>query len=189
MLKLQTHWIDQEEIYDGTQLQSHFAYRRFGIQGDSAVSFIGPVDVPLNHMVDIEDVINSEPISSDSMLNFIIESFQSGLWSGIWMQRLLMSIIQQEANLRLNQHQGIIRKGDDLFFKKRKWSVSIATVNPVSTMIHCALNIKDTGTPIPVSSFNEMNIDPVDFAKSVLKTFSEEYSDVYFAFTKVQYTG
>ena len=65
--------IDKEIKYIGSQLAPHWIYKNFNIQGDAIVAFIGEVDVKLDEMVDIEDVINNEPIYSKKMLNFLIE--------------------------------------------------------------------------------------------------------------------
>ena len=57
-------------------------------------------------MVDIEDVINSEPISSDKMLNFIIEDFEVGLYHMVALQRLFICIIKEvleEYNVLLKE--------------------------------------------------------------------------------------
>ncbi|MCL5046252.1 MAG: DUF366 family protein, partial [Actinobacteria bacterium] len=42
--------------YDGRQLSSLWAFRNFGIQGDSIVAFRGPCHVELTEMVDLADV-------------------------------------------------------------------------------------------------------------------------------------
>ncbi|MCL0043767.1 DUF366 family protein [Peptococcaceae bacterium] len=45
-------YIDKRINYDGTQLRSLWAFRQFGIQGDSIISFRGKCDVPLSNMAD-----------------------------------------------------------------------------------------------------------------------------------------
>jgi hypothetical protein len=42
----------------------------------------------------------------------------------------------------------IIRSGDDLYVNERKLSISIATITPVSTMIHTGLNLKSENVPV-----------------------------------------
>ena len=61
---MKTLFIEKEIKYIGSQLSPHWIYRNFNILGDAIVSFIGEVDVKLDEMVDIEDVINNEPIYS-----------------------------------------------------------------------------------------------------------------------------
>ena len=56
--------------YEGWQLQPHWIYKNFDIQGDAIVGFIGECEVKLSEMVDIEYVIDNEPIYSKHMLSF-----------------------------------------------------------------------------------------------------------------------
>jgi hypothetical protein len=183
---MKSFWAENKITYDGTQLSSHFAYRNFQIAGDSIVGFIGSAKVLLTELVDIEDIIAKEPISSDLMLHFIVELFQGDLLSMVFLQRLLMSKIADELNLRMGKLL-IKRDGDDLYYEERKLSVSIATASPISKMIHCALNIKNTGTPIPVSCLEEIGADPEDFGKSILKSFTHEMEEMEFARVKVNW--
>jgi hypothetical protein len=73
---MKTLFIDKEIKYIGSQLSPHWIYKNFHIMGNAIVSFIGECDVNLSHMVDIEDVINDEPIYSKCMLSFIEENFK-----------------------------------------------------------------------------------------------------------------
>ena len=59
---MKTLFVEKEIKYIGSQLSPHWIYRNFNILGDAIVSFVGEVDVQLDEMVDIEDVINNEPI-------------------------------------------------------------------------------------------------------------------------------
>ena len=71
-------FIDKEIKYIGSQLVPHWIYKNFKLQGDAIVAFVGECEVKLSEMVDIEDVINNEPIYSKSMLSFISEQFNIG---------------------------------------------------------------------------------------------------------------
>ena len=66
---MNTLFIDNEIKDIVSQLSPHWIYKNFNLLGDSIVSFIGEVDVNLAEMVDMEDVINNEPIYSKKMLN------------------------------------------------------------------------------------------------------------------------
>ena len=90
---MKTQFLDQEIKYEGWQLSPHWIYKNFKIQGDATVAFIGECEVKLTEMVDIEDVINNEPIYSKSMLSFISEQFNVGLVEGVFRQSLLICII------------------------------------------------------------------------------------------------
>ncbi len=93
MMKIK--FIDEEIKYIGSQLAPHWIYKNFHIQGDAIVAFIGECKVDLTEMVDIEDVINNEPIYSKLMLSFISEQFGIGLVEGVLRQRLLITIIKE----------------------------------------------------------------------------------------------
>ena len=73
--KMKTKFIEKEIKYIGSQLAPHWIYKNHKIQGDAIVAFIGECEVHLTEMVDIEDVINNEPIYSKLMLSFISEQF------------------------------------------------------------------------------------------------------------------
>ena len=54
---------DRAIAYDGRQLAPHWLYRKFDLMGNAAVAFVGPCQVELGEMVDIEDVKAKSPIS------------------------------------------------------------------------------------------------------------------------------
>ncbi len=182
---MKTLFIDDEIKYIGSQLAPHWIYKNFKIQGDAIVAFCGECEVKLTEMVDIEDVINNEPIYSKYMLSFITEQFNVDLIEGVLRQRLLMSIIKEALEKR-----GFVvrRNGDDLFVNDRKLSVSIATKSMTSVLIHTGINILSEGAPIPVSGLeSDLGIKDIkDFANEVMKTYSDELEDIVLASTKVR---
>lgn len=181
---MNTLFINKEIKYTGKELCPHWIYRNFNLQGDSIVAFVGEVEVNLSEMVDIEDVINNEPIYSKSMLNFIIEQYNLSLEQMVYAQRLFISIIKEvieEYNIK------VLRKGDDLFFDNRKLSVSIATKSITSCLIHTALNIIKEGAPIEASDLSEMGIKNIrEFANKILEKYEEEISSIKLATYKVR---
>ncbi len=182
---MKTKLIKKEIIYNGTQLTNHFAFKHFGLAGNSIIAFMGPVDVKITEMVDLEDVRHNEPIRSDMMLSFIIEAFDMDLRGTVWMQRMLMALMQNELNRRLGSF-GVSRVGDDLMFEGRKLTVSIAAQGQSSCMIHSALNIKPTGAPVPIACLEEMQVDSTEFATTILQRFSHEFLEVEYARVKVR---
>ena len=182
---MKTKFINENIKYIGSQLAPHWIYKNFKIQGDSIVAFIGECEVELTEMVDIEDVINNEPIYSKSMLSFITEQFNIGLTEGVLRQRLLITIIKE-----LLEEKGIfvVRNGDDLMIDNRKLSVSIATKSMTSVLIHTGLNIISNGAPVVASGLeSELGITDIkEFALEVMKRYSEEIEDIILATTKVR---
>ncbi len=182
---MQTLFIEKEIKYIGSQLSPHWIYKNFHLQGDAIVSFVGEVDVNISEMVDIEDVINNEPIYSKKMLNFIIEQYGITLEEMVCLQRLFVTIvkdlIEEETNAKIK------RSGDDLFFENRKLSVSIATQSITSCLIHTAFNIIKDGAPIEASDLVEIGIKNIeDFGKKVMQKFKEEVEDIKMATYKVR---
>ena len=178
-------FINDEIKYIGSQLAPHWIYKNFNIQGDAIVSFIGECEVKLTEMVDIEDVINNEPIYSKSMLSFITEQFGISLIEGVFRQRLLICIIKE-----LLEARGIfvVRNGDDLMINNKKLSVSIATKSINSVLIHTGLNILSEGAPVEASGLkSELGIDNIiSFANEVMIKYCNEIDDIILASTKVR---
>ena len=182
---MHTKLIEKEIKYIGSQLAPHWIYKNFKLQGDAIVAFIGECEVALTEMVDIEDVINNEPIYSKSMLSFITEQYNVNLVEGVFRQRLLICIIKE-----LLEERGIfvVRNGDDLMIDGRKLSVSIATKSTTSILIHTGLNILSEGAPVKASGLtSELGISDIkEFALEVMKRYAEELEDINLASTKVR---
>lgn len=180
-----TKFIDNEIKYIGSQLVPHWIYKNFKLQGDAIVAFVGECEVKLTEMVDIEDVINQEPIYSKSMLSFITEQFNINLVEGVFRQRLLICIIKELLEKRGNI---VERKGDDLMIGDKKLSVSIATKSLTSVLIHTGLNIESDGAPVKAAGLtSELGITDIkDFAEEVMNTYNAELEDIELASTKVR---
>lgn len=182
---MQSIWIDDTITYDGTQLRSHWIYRRTGVLGDAIAAFAGPADVPIAHMVDLADVAANAPIFSRSMLHFLVEHFDADLQLMIARQRLLTAIAGDELRLRAPQAP-IERRGDDLYSGDRKISVSIATASPVSCLIHFAMNIVSSGTPVPTHGLEDLGIEPQPLADAIVRRYTEELASMDVARCKVR---
>lgn len=182
---MKTEYIEQEIKYIGSQLSPHWIYKNFNIQGDAIVAFQGECKVDLSEMVDIEDVINNEPIYSKRMLNFISEQFGISLLEGVFRQRLLICIIKEVL-----EEYGIfvVRNGDDLIINGGKLSVSIATKSITSILIHTGLNILSQNAPVQACGLtSELGITDIkEFAQIIMKRYSKELDDIKLAATKVR---
>ena len=65
--------LEDRTCYDGSQIQPMWAFRTFGIKDSSIVSWIGPMKIEPDHLVDFEDV--GLEIKGNNMLHFIVEHF------------------------------------------------------------------------------------------------------------------
>jgi hypothetical protein len=160
--------------YTGRQLASLWAYKNFGLLGDSIVAFIGPCNIPFNLMADVEDVRGRQKIYSSLMLHFILEHFDCDLDKAVLRQRLLAVIVKEtlEGNHRLH------RRGDDLYDGAAKLSISVATASPISTMIHFAINIETGRTPVKTAGLNDYKINPRQFALKIMQAYTEEMQGI-----------
>jgi hypothetical protein len=189
---LKTQFIEQEFAYNGSQLRSLFAYMGFEVQGDSIVSWIGPCDIPNEHMVDGEDLLAGATIAGGRMVHFIIEKFHTPLIAAVALQRLFASICLDflQEHDRAAAHK-LRRSGDDLYFNgdkgEGKLSISIATVSPVSSLIHFAVNCTNDGTPVKTAALSELGLEPKKFAAEVMKRFATEMQGIEEATVKVRW--
>ena len=178
---MKTFWAAQRIDYDGTQIHSLWAYRTFGLQGDSIVGFQGGCEIPFSNMVDLEDVRAKSRIASPMMVHFIVEHFDLDLERAVLRQRMLAAIVRDELG------SGVKRDGDDLFLGRGKLSISIATLSPVSSKIHFGINVQramDVG--VETSALADLGVKPVPFAKKILGRYSAEQAGVLDARTRVR---
>lgn len=158
--------------YDGRQLRPLYAYMEHGLLGDSAVAWTGACSIPFKLMKDGEDLRDQAAIEGGNMLHFIVELFDRDLFSAVAVQRLMASmikdLIEKESAVAVKAGADFFRSGDDLYLKKKKLSISIATRSPVSVMVHFAVNITNAGTPVPTCSLSE------DFGIKNVKAFAEQ---------------
>lgn len=185
-------FISKKIKYDGSQLKPLFAYENLGVMGNSVISWVGECNVELNHMIDLEDKISHSKICGDEMLHFIIEIFDDSLLSAVCLQRLFASIVRDQIFLADKKLKPLnfIREGDDLYLikskKRLKLSISIASKSAVSVQIHFAMNIVNSGTPVPTSCLGDFKIKPSSLAKAVMSAFTKEFDSVIDATQKVR---
>lgn len=176
---------DKKIDYDGSQLSPHWILRNFEITGNAVVAFEGKCHVPTENLVDLHDQREKKTIFSESMLHLIAEFFDRSLDETILLQRLLVSLAQQEIVFR-SKTPTLIRAGNDLFDGEAKLSVSVATASPVSTLLHFGINISSKNTPVKTKGLEDYRISPPEFAQSLLETFRHEVESVKTARAKVR---
>jgi hypothetical protein len=186
---MKTLFVEKEISYDGSQLRPLYAYLEHKVLGDSIVSWVGPCDISFDNMKDGEDLIEESPIYGSQMLHFIVEIFHQSLLSGVSLQRLFASItrdyLQSEAKATLKT-EPLIREGDDIYWKKRKLSISIASQSAVSVQIHFAMNISTEGTPVKTTSLQELKLKPRITAQALMGLWKKEFENIEIATKKVR---
>lgn len=176
---MRTQLLPDDIKYDGDQLASHWIYQTTGVMGDAITAFIGPCDVKVDAMADLKDRLAGESIQSDRMVHFLVELFGRAMEASVLYQRTLITVIKEVANtLRAADANRVSRAGDDLYLEtvrgRGKMSVSIATVSPVSAMIHAGINVTEAGAPVVASGLNDLGIEERTFALAVLVAFAAE---------------
>jgi len=167
--------------YDGTQIHSLWAYRTYGVQGDSIVAFQGGCDIPFANMVDLEDVLAKSRIASPLMLHFIAEHFDLDLEKAVLRQRLLAAIVRDELGGEVR------RNGDDLFLGPGKLSISIATLTPVSSKIHFGINIdRELHVDVETRGLRDLGVDATDPSRRVLAQYAAQIDGIHDARTRVR---
>ena len=179
--------------YDGSQLSPLWAYESFDVQGDSIVSFRGPCNISEEYMVDIEDRRKNAEISSPDMLHFIVEYFGVEIDRIVLVQRLLISTTVDLLRESIYQEAEVEREFDNIYAfapeenERGKLSVSVATVSPVSGLIHLGLNITSDGTPVKAAGLEEIGVEDVDkFAVELARRFIEEIKNTKMDASKVK---
>ncbi len=178
---MKTHLAAGRIDYDGTQIHSLWAYRTFGIQGDSIVAFQGACDVAPERMVDLEDVRAGARIAGEAMLHFIVEHFDRDLEKAVLRQRLLAALVRDALG------GDVRREGDDLFLGPGKLSISIATLTPVSSKIHFGINVRRAeGVGVETRALADLGAEPEALARRILERYAAEQAGVLDARTRVR---
>ena len=179
--------------YDGSQLSPLWAYISFDVQGDSIVSFRGPCNIAAEFMVDIEDRRKNLEISSPDMLHFIVEYFGVDIDRIVLVQRLLISTAVGLLRESVYEEAEVVREFDNIYAfapeedARGKLSVSVATVSPVSGLIHLGLNITGEGTPVKAAGLEEIGVEDIDkFAVELARRFIEEIKNTKMDASKVR---
>jgi len=188
--------LEEELLYDGSQIVPQWVFREFRVKDSSIVRWIGPMDIHQDNIVDYED--QGKEIKGSKLLHFIIEHFDSqpaSLRLCYHRQRLFIMIVKDNLEkLGLKT----IREGDDLYHvigsdKKAKLSVSIATSSHNSMKIHFAVNISSEGTPsdVEITSLNDciegLTMEDVNqLADSIVDDYVSELSSIERDITKTK---
>ena len=180
---MKAKFLASKESYDGRQLGSLWAYREHDVQGDSILAWIGPCDVKTGELVDLEDAKAGDHIFAPQMLHFIAEHFDLDLEAAILRQYLLVGLAQDELN---RPRHRVLRRGNDLHAGAGKLSVSIATLTPVSSKIHFAINIDAKGAPVKTADLRQLKASPLKLARAVLKRYADDFNRMQGARSKVR---
>jgi hypothetical protein len=169
--------------YTGHQIHPLWALDKHAVAGDSIIIFRGPMKVPLDEMIDLQDIAREKDladilISGDDCLHFIIELFDTqpaSLRIAYHRLHLLCFIVKTI----LDEKHGIklMKKGTDLYHNERKLNVGIATTSNNSMKIHFGLNIISTGVPSYVKAVGLHDLKPKMNLQTVATTIAHGFKE------------
>ncbi len=180
-----TRYLTDSLRYDGTQLRAHWILRTTGICGDALVAWRGPCRVHTDEIADLADVAGPG-IAGDDMLHFLWERFDDCDLERAVLRQRLMSAIAREVLVELAPTAPVLRLGDDLHVGPGKLSISIATRSLVSTLIHFAVNVTNSGTSVATAALADLGVEPRDYAERLLARVGAEMESVQTARAKVR---
>ena len=79
------------------------------------------------------------------------------------------------------------RVSTDLFEDDSKLSISVATVSPLSSLIHFGINITSTNTPVKTKGLKDYDIEPYEFANLVIDRYTKEIEKIQTSRCKVKW--
>lgn len=183
---LKTKFLSEvSEVYTGAQLRPLWIYLNWGLLGTAGVAWVGRCDVSIDKMLDGEDKRANARICGDSMLHFIFELFETDLLAAVFFQRL-MAVWIQVAFFKLAPGVVLKRDGDDLYFNNKKLSISIAAPSIRSSLVHFAVNVVNSGTPVETCCLEDFGVNPVDLAHEIFQLATQEWQSIWEATFKVQ---
>ena len=197
---MHTHWLVEPTDYDGSQLRAHWILRTTGLIGDAMVAFRGRCASATTRWQTWRICSRSRPSRAMTWSTFVLEIFDDGdLVRAVVQQRLLSAIAFELLRTDvLSRARGVDsqvaaaslrRDGDDIFLGDGKLSISIATKSLVSTLIHFAVNVENSGTPVPTSSLRDLGVDPESFGRQLLEAFAAEQASMRQARVQVRAKG
>lgn len=191
MRSIKTKFFDGQKIYDGKQLRPHFLLTEGKLESNAVGAWIGACEVKTEALVDWEDRMVGDFIRSKKMIHFIGEFFGASMPEAVGLQRLFMSLAQNEIQKSANV--SIRRSGDDLFFEDFKLSVSIVTASAVSKLLHVGINIDSEGAPVKAKGLKDLgscrewsDVEFQGLTERILKTFEDEWNSIEWACVKVR---
>lgn len=183
---MKSHWLETRLDYDGTQLRPLYNYLEHRLDGPSVLGFRGACRVDFAHMIDGEDLRDKSAIAGSDMVHLIVEFFHSNLFSAVAFQRLIAALAAETIDQLTGGRVRLSRQGDDLYLGEAKFSISIATVSAVSQLIHFAVNVSQSGTPVKTCALEDWGLNPEVFGRTLIAKVAHEFTTSWSATEKVR---
>ena len=118
-------------------------------------------------------------ITSSDAINFIVEHFDNPDLKMTYLRQRLLVLITKEVLEEISGKR-ILRRGDDLYYKGGKLSVSIASRGISSGKIHLGINLSKEGTPsyIKTSSLEDLGVNvKEDTVLNIMESVGRRYGE------------
>jgi len=166
--------LSEKRALSGDEMLPHWAYRSFGLLGDSIVAFKGPFDVPPGKWIDLECLKRDTELPVVDMLHFVAEHFDTNLREAVLCQYVLVSILEEKLLHRVPQDgHRLTRLGDDLFDGENRLSITAVGCTIVSAKIHLGVYL-DTEPSKEIHGLAAYSIDPLELAGVVINQYRTE---------------
>jgi hypothetical protein len=176
--------LEQPALYDGLQLTTAFLDRHAPGERDAMVLFLGEADVPREHLVDMEDAEAGAVIYSPLMAHVIIEHRELSLTEAVWRQRVLVRLAADWMTQRSGAPVQV--RGNDLFVREGKLSVSVATRSPRGVLLHLGVNVETEGVPVRAAGLRDLRLPPREYLAAIGRLYTEELASAAHAAGKVR---
>ena len=80
-----------------------------------------------------------------------------------------------------------MRRGDDVYLGGGKLNISIATQSPISSLVHFAVNISNSGTPVETLGLEDLGVSERSFIEALMAAICEEVESIHRATQKVKW--
>ncbi len=163
-----------ERPFTGPEMAQHWAYKNFGLCGDSIVAFRGRFEVPPESWTDLDAVVHGKDFFFADMLNFIVEHFDSGIREAVMRQYILVSILEEKMLHRMECAEcRLVRLGDDLFDADNRLSITACSITPVSTKLYLGVYL-DPSPKNGIQGLKFYNLKALDLAELVINQYRAE---------------
>jgi len=176
--------LEQPLRYDGLQLATEFLDRHAPGEADALVHFLGEADVPVAHLVDLEDAEAGAFIYSPLMAHVIVEHRGLALAEAVWRQRVLVRLAAEWIAGRAGLALAV--RGNDLFVRDGKLSVSVATRSPRGALLHFGVNVDTEGAPVRAAGLRDLRISPREYLAAIARLYAAEVAHAAHAAGKVR---
>jgi hypothetical protein len=174
--------MEKHTPYTGKELRSDWVREQTGLAGDAAAGFIGPCRVNNEDLVDLDDARAGTFIEALSMAHVIAEH-RCDLGTAVLRQRMLVAIL---CELLAGLGHPVRRNGDDVYYRDRKLTVSIAAPSKTSCVIHLGINIDPEGAPVAAVGLSEIGVDARSLLTELLQAYAGELASCAHAEDKVR---